>query len=81
MSNNYPISEGLLQAEVISPLMLAQYISDIESFLGAEGIKGVSLNHWMDIIMLAFSDDMVFLLESQIYINKSSFFKKEGMAF
>ena len=45
MSNTCLITEGLLQGEVISPLMFALYISDIESFLEEEGIRGVSLNH------------------------------------
>ena len=72
MSNTCPISEKLQQGELISPLMFALYISDIESFLEAERIGGVSLNHWMDIIVLAFANDSVFLLGSQIQMKKNA---------
>lgn len=66
MSEKCNITQGLLQGEILSPILFALYISDIEEFLLSKNVRGISLNHLREAIMLAFADDKVFLADSYI---------------
>lgn len=61
---------GVLQGEVMSPLFFALFIADIEKFLISKGVRGVSLNHHIEIIMLAFADDMVFMADTPVWLRR-----------
>lgn len=68
LSENCKINQGLLQGETLSPILFALFIADIEQFLIGRGVRGVSLNHLVEAILLAFADDMVFLSDSYIQL-------------
>lgn len=71
ISDKCPITLGVLQGETLSPLLFSLFLSDIEDFLlKREGLRGVPINHMMEIIMLAFADDMVFMAESYIMFKR-----------
>lgn len=70
LSHSCKISKGVLQGEILSPLLFNLFISDIESFLNSKGIRGVSLNHKTELTMLAYADDMGFLADSYVMIKK-----------
>jgi len=64
LSSPIDITEGVLQGEVLSPLLFNIYISEVETILKeAEGI-GVNISSTEQIHMLAYADDMVVLSES-----------------
>lgn len=48
----------MLQGKVISLLLFACFIADLEEFLRSEGIRGVALNHFLEILLLAYVDDL-----------------------
>ena len=52
------------------PLFFALFLAGMEEFLKSKGIRGVSLNHMLEIIMLAFADDTVFLAESPVWLKR-----------
>lgn len=71
ISEKCQITLGVLQGETLSPLLFSLFLSDIEEFLlKKEGVRGVSINHMLEIIMLAFADDMVFMADSYINFKK-----------
>lgn len=53
------VSKGVLQGETLSPLLFAIFISDFESFLRSKGVRGVSVSHITEILLLAYADDIV----------------------
>jgi len=61
----YSITQGVLQEEILSPLLFALFISDIDKFLDNKGCTPVSLggNNALHLLMLA--DDNVTLSESR----------------
>ena len=69
-SNPYKVTRGVLQGEILSPLLFNLFISDIEKFLASKGIRGVSLNHKNELTMLAYADDMGFVADSYIQMKK-----------
>jgi exonuclease III len=60
-SNNIPITEGVLQGCVASPLLFTLYISDVIEIIKASGISGVPIGDQFTLHMLLFADDMVLL--------------------
>ena len=62
----------------MSPLLIALFIiADIEEFLYSKGLRGVSLKYYLEIIMLASADDMVFLADSPVWFKRILKFLKE----
>lgn len=70
VSEKCKITLGLLQGEILSPLLFSLFLSDIEEFLISKGVRGVPLNHLVEVILLAFADDMVFVSDSLVYLRK-----------
>lgn len=54
----------------MSPLLFACFIADLEDFLKSEGIRGVALNHFIEIFLLAYADDITILADSKIEMKK-----------
>ena len=50
----------------MSPLLFALFLSDLELFLKSKGLRGVSVSHLSEILLLAFADDIVILADSYI---------------
>lgn len=63
-SGSVRITRGILQGEVLSPTLFTLFLADLEEFLIDRGIRGVSLNHAMTMIILAYADDLVLLADS-----------------
>ena len=66
MTDSIKISKGVLQGETLSPLLFSLFIADLESFLLSKNIRGVSVSHLKEIILLAYADDLLLLADSYI---------------
>ena len=64
LSRAIPITEGVLQGEILSPPLFALFIADFEQFLRSTGCRGVNASLLVDILALAYADDIVVLSES-----------------
>ena len=64
------ITKGVLQGEILSPILFAIFIADLENFFMEKGIPGVSVNHLKEVLLLAYADDIVFLSTSYIQMKK-----------
>lgn len=71
LSDNVQVTEGVLQGEVLSPLLFSLYISDLENYLREHGLEGCSVNATTDILILFFADDIVILARSQAIVMKT----------
>ena len=69
-SDPIKITEGVLQGESLSPLLFSLFLQDIENFFLKSGIRGISLNHITEILLLGYADDIVFFSESYIGMKK-----------
>ena len=58
------ITEGLLQGEILSPLLFSLFISDLENFLRLKGIRGISISKLTEILLHAYADDIVVVSNS-----------------
>lgn len=60
LSEFIDLTIGVLQGEVLSPILFALFIADLEDFLKSRGITGIELAGILRIILLAYADDIVF---------------------
>lgn len=60
-SKKYPVTEGVLQGESLSPLLFSLFISDVELFFRRRGFTGLNVDNRNDIILLLYADDLVLL--------------------
>lgn len=58
-SDKYDVSEGVLQGEILSPLLFIIFLSDIVLFFRAQGVRGIDINNVTDLLMLLYADDLV----------------------
>ena len=76
-----------MHGELTSPLLFALYISDIDSVfenLEKDGIRGVNVNHFTSIHVLAYADDLVILAENAVHLQAKlnalyTFCKEHGL--
>lgn len=61
LSDPIDITNGVLQAEVLSPIQFALFLADLEDFLLNGDIKGIEVYLILRIILLAYADDLVLL--------------------
>lgn len=64
VSEGVRVTEGVLQGEVLSPLLFAIFIADFEDFLRGRGVRGIVINRMIRILMLAYADDIVIFAET-----------------
>lgn len=64
LSNSADITEGVLQGEILSPLLFILYLSDIDEFFRAKGFDGVWINNHTDVIVLLYADDLILFAHS-----------------
>ena len=69
-SMSVDITEGVLQGEVLSPILFALFLADISDFLEKKGIVGVTISCNYDITLLAYADDLVFMANSAVEMKK-----------
>jgi exonuclease III len=55
---------GLLQGDPLSPFAFNIYINDLEAFLRRQGFKGLKIAEGIDILLLAYADDVVIFAKS-----------------
>ena len=70
--NTIPIdlTRGVLQGETLSILLFALFIYDLEKFLLRNNIRGVWVTHLLEILLLAYADDIAILSDSYIGMKK-----------
>ncbi|XP_050507928.1 probable RNA-directed DNA polymerase from transposon BS [Diabrotica virgifera virgifera] len=69
-TKSFNICEGVLQGEVLSPLLFALFLADIEDFFKSRGAEGINVNNVNETLMLLYADDLVILGHSEIDISK-----------
>ena len=70
LSEIIKILKGVLQGEILSPILFALFLRDLEEFFIRKGIRGVSATHLVEILLLAYADDIVILSDSYIGMKK-----------
>lgn len=63
-SDPIEVTEGVLQGEILSPLLFILFIADLESFLRDRDVSGISVNGLIDVLILLYADDLVILAYS-----------------
>ena len=66
LSDPIKVTEGVLQGETLSPLLFSLFLEDLEKFLLNYGIRGVAVNHMVDILLMGYADDIVILSDSYV---------------
>ena len=69
-SKNFDITEGVLQGEVLSPLIFVLFICDFELFLRNRGMEGVNIDGYVDLLQLLYADDAVALTISPVRMQR-----------
>lgn len=64
LSDQADVSEGVLQGEILSPLLFIIYLGDMIRFFRNRNVVGISLNHLTDLQLLLYADDLVLLAKS-----------------
>ena len=58
------ITKGVLQGEVLSPILFSLFIADLEEFLIKRGVRGIAISSLVDILILAYADDLIILVDN-----------------
>lgn len=58
-AENIEITEGVMQGEILSPLLFILFISDIEQYFRDKGFMGIPITHLVDLLILLYADDLV----------------------
>lgn len=64
------VTEGVLQGEILSPLLFILFISDFEIFLRSQNIEGLNIDGLNDLSLLLYADDAVALAQSLTNMKK-----------
>lgn len=64
-SESIKITEGVLQGEILSPLLFILFISDMEDFFRAEGMYGANITTYLDILLLLYADDLAIIANNK----------------
>lgn len=63
------VSRGVLQGEVLSPLLFSLFIRDFEDFFTSKGLTGISIISKQESIIMGHADDNVILADSPMDLN------------
>lgn len=64
LSDSFSITEGVLQGELLSPLLFILYLHDIDSFFRDRGITGLNIDGYNDILSLLYADDLILFADT-----------------
>ena len=64
------VTEGVLQGEILSPLLFTLFISDMENYFRAQGHVGLSIDSKSNLLMLLFADDTAIIGYSEGDVQK-----------
>lgn len=70
LSTPIQVTEGVLQGEILSPLLFSLYISDFVSYLKSKGAEGLFIDR-QEILALMYADDIALLASTEIKLRKS----------
>ena len=59
------VTEGVLQGEILSPLLFSLFIADMEKHFRDQGLHGISINSQTDALILMYTDDTAILCYSE----------------
>lgn len=65
-SKFFAINEGVLQGELLSPLLFSLFIADIDDFFRKSDMVGINIDNRNDLLLLLYADDLVILADSEI---------------
>ncbi|XP_015509342.2 uncharacterized protein LOC107216614 [Neodiprion lecontei] len=71
LSGAFEVTEGVLQGEILSPILFILYLHDIVDFFRSKGAQGIQINNVYDLIMLLYADDLVILARTFSTLRKS----------
>lgn len=69
-SKEFEVGEGVLQGEILSPLLFILFISDLEEFFRNNGCLGINIDGRNDILSLLYADDLALLAYSKADLQK-----------
>lgn len=65
LTRDFSSAEGVLQGEILSPLLFVLYITDLETIYREHSCEGININGTSDILVLLYADDLVILGNSE----------------
>lgn len=69
-SKSFPVNEGVLQGESLSPFLFSLFLADIEKFYRDRGFEGLSIDSETDVLLLLYADDLVILGRSPVDLDR-----------
>ncbi|BES98573.1 Reverse transcriptase (RNA-dependent DNA polymerase) [Nesidiocoris tenuis] len=60
----FRLSQGILQGDILSPLLFALLLADFDEFVAARGIRGLSIDGRTEVTSLFYADDCCLLADS-----------------
>lgn len=64
LSSRIEVTEGVLQGEILSPLLFLLYLADIEKELRRAGVEGINIDGTHDLLLLLYADDLILLADT-----------------
>ncbi|CAG5090720.1 Similar to pol: Retrovirus-related Pol polyprotein from type-2 retrotransposable element R2DM (Drosophila melanogaster) [Cotesia congregata] len=72
LSKDFKINEGVLQEELLSPLLFIIFIADLEPFMRNNECEGVNIDGYTDVLLLLYADDLVIMASSEADLQKKT---------
>lgn len=70
VTNAMKVTRGVLQGDVLSPLLFSLFISDFEVFCRKRHLAGINVDNQVDVLALFYADDLVILGDSPVDLQK-----------
>lgn len=71
LSGEIGVTQGVLQGEVLSPLLFILYLADLVSFSEEHGLEGISLCNGKSVLFLMYADDIAMLIRTAGQMQRS----------